>query len=177
MDPKSIASANSATFAQYKKRTLAVLEKVGAPTRTRTWNQQIKSLLLYQLSYGGKARCNEPPRANISRGGRGFYGRARGRSSRVGERVLEHPLGPAHVVPAGVERDDERDPEHQLRQPQQRRHEGVDPDDDAERRRLQHRRGLSRPRRRAALHLHPCPQEVREEEDQEVADEDGEGEP
>src|SRR5216684_6731331 len=25
----------------------------GAPTRTRTWNQQIKSLLLYQLSYGG----------------------------------------------------------------------------------------------------------------------------
>src|SRR5437588_745707 len=26
---------------------------VGAPTRTRTWNQQIKSLLLYQLSYGG----------------------------------------------------------------------------------------------------------------------------
>ncbi len=28
--------------------------KVGAPTRTRTWNQQIKSLLLYQLSYGGE---------------------------------------------------------------------------------------------------------------------------
>src|ERR1051325_3573531 len=75
-------------------------KKVGAPTRTRTWNQQIKSLLLYQLSYGGKARCNEPPRANISRGGRGFYGRARGRSSR-GERLFEHPLGPAHVVPAG----------------------------------------------------------------------------
>src|SRR5437763_11368615 len=31
----------------------------GAPTRTRTWNQQIKSLLLYQLSYGGSGiRCN-----------------------------------------------------------------------------------------------------------------------
>src|ERR1044071_1705804 len=95
MDPRSIASANSATLA-HKKRTLAVLEKVGAPTRTRTWNQQIKSLLLYQLSYGGKARCNEPPRANISRGGRGFYRRARGRSIR-GERLFEHPVGPAQV--------------------------------------------------------------------------------
>src|SRR5438132_14322684 len=42
-DPKSRASANSATFAKVP----------GAPTRTRTWNQQIKSLLLYQLSYGG----------------------------------------------------------------------------------------------------------------------------
>src|ERR1044071_9707882 len=119
MDPKSIASANSATFAQYKKRTLAVLEKVGAPTRTRTWNQQIKSLLLYQLSYGGKDRCNERPRVNISRGGRGFYGRKRGRSSRRGRRLVEHSLGPAHVVPARVERDDQCDPEHQLRQPQQ----------------------------------------------------------
>src|SRR5205823_9308005 len=34
-----------------KKDRCPVLEKVGAPTRTRTWNQQIKSLLLYQLSY------------------------------------------------------------------------------------------------------------------------------
>src|SRR5947207_9267559 len=50
-----------------KKDRCPVLEKVGAPTRTRTWNQQIKSLLLYQLSYGGRTRCNGPPRANISR--------------------------------------------------------------------------------------------------------------
>src|SRR5205807_9117608 len=49
LDPKSSASANSATFAR-GGRSLA---QVGAPTRTRTWNQQIKSLLLYQLSYGG----------------------------------------------------------------------------------------------------------------------------
>src|SRR5947207_2689295 len=44
--PKTSASANSATFA-------AGNLFFGAPTRTRTWNQQIKSLLLYQLSYGG----------------------------------------------------------------------------------------------------------------------------
>src|ERR1043165_5441823 len=50
-----------------KKGPFAGPQKVGAPTRTRTWNQQIKSLLLYQLSYGGRTRCNEPPRANISR--------------------------------------------------------------------------------------------------------------
>src|SRR5882762_3982348 len=43
--PKTSASANSATFAA------GIV--FGAPTRTRTWNQQIKSLLLYQLSYGG----------------------------------------------------------------------------------------------------------------------------
>ena len=48
-----------------KKGPFAGPQKVGAPTRTRTWNQQIKSLLLYQLSYGGRTRCNEPPRANI----------------------------------------------------------------------------------------------------------------
>src|SRR6266540_6372632 len=67
LDPKSSASANSATFALTKKGPMPVLKKVGAPTRTRTWNQQIKSLLLYQLSYGGRTRCNEPWRANISR--------------------------------------------------------------------------------------------------------------
>jgi hypothetical protein len=32
----------------------------GAPTRTRTWNQQIKSLLLYQLSYGGVRESFKP---------------------------------------------------------------------------------------------------------------------
>ena len=45
----------------------------GAPTRTRTWNQQIKSLLLYQLSYGGSGiRCNHMSPRRISNRGGGF---------------------------------------------------------------------------------------------------------
>src|SRR5712692_12106070 len=60
LDPKSSASANSATFAcgtrslKQKSRQHRLVVFFGAPTRTRTWNQQIKSLLLYQLSYGGR---------------------------------------------------------------------------------------------------------------------------
>src|SRR5689334_20824562 len=41
---------------------------IGAPARTRTWNQWIKSPLLYQLSYGGKAMRNESRAHGISHG-------------------------------------------------------------------------------------------------------------
>src|ERR1700686_3899964 len=45
----------------------------GAPTRTRTWNQQIKSLLLYQLSYGGAGSVLTAAAEELFlRGGRGF---------------------------------------------------------------------------------------------------------
>ena len=46
LDPKSSASTSSATLAQGK----GCWGKLGEPPRNRTWNPQIKSLLLYQLS-------------------------------------------------------------------------------------------------------------------------------
>src|ERR1700736_1423999 len=52
---------------------LSPLGSFGAPTRTRTWNQQIKSLLLYQLSYGGAGSVLTTAVEELFlRGGRGF---------------------------------------------------------------------------------------------------------
>src|SRR5437870_11205840 len=78
-DPKSRASANSATFAKVP----------GAPTRTRTWNQQIKSLLLYQLSYGGVGSFLTPSDTELFlSSGRGFYcGASRSYSMRSARRM------------------------------------------------------------------------------------------
>src|SRR6266849_6740277 len=69
LDPKSSASANSATFANVGPTSGRIS---GAPTRTRTWNQRIKSPLLYQLSYGGVAASNHLMRQRISQRGRGL---------------------------------------------------------------------------------------------------------
>src|SRR5712692_2923884 len=70
----------------------------GAPTRTRTWNQQIKSLLLYQLSYGGVGSLLTPSDTETI--------------SAVGPRILlrgqpfvQHALGAPDVVAGGEKRD------------------------------------------------------------------------
>src|SRR5438094_793402 len=61
----------------------------GAPTRTRTWNQQIKSLLLYQLSYGGVGSFLTPSDTELFlSSGRGFYcGASRSYSMRSARRM------------------------------------------------------------------------------------------
>src|SRR6266545_2430405 len=89
LDPKSSASANSATFA------FSSVMQNGAPARTRTWNQWIKSPLLYQLSYGGvKARI--------------LGGDASSVKTSSGQSVVEQTLPTAQVIPRRIERYDER---------------------------------------------------------------------
>ena len=59
-------------------RQLGTGNSIGAPTRTRTWNQRIKSPLLYQLSYGGaRGFCQLLQRNNyFALHGGGFYVRS-----------------------------------------------------------------------------------------------------
>src|SRR5262245_52430965 len=99
-----------------------VSQNVGAPTRTRTWNQQIKSLLLYQLSYGGAGNLL----TRLS-----------------GHRFQQHPLRPPDVIASGNEGNQQRQAEHQLREPHQAGSKCVDSDHCSERHSLKYGRRLA----------------------------------
>src|SRR5436190_1303923 len=126
----------------------------GAPTRTRTWNQRIKSPLLYQLSYGGGPGnfLTTRPHA-VFRAAGGGDPRRRGRRSAAGTRILVARGGPGQgyvltvfqqalaapqIVEPRVQRDAERDAKQNLAERLELRRERIRGDRRAERDGLQH---------------------------------------